>query len=152
VVGCDGGRSSVRKLSGFEFPGLDAKTIGRIARLELADPAAFPMPVRGPQGSLQHGGLRDGWVRVRLSEPTDRPERGDREPVTVEEVHDALQRVTGVDVAITLQAWFGPQAKGQTTRCRDALANAALLLTRRPLPARWGEIRPAVLQLQSRDV
>jgi 2-polyprenyl-6-methoxyphenol hydroxylase-like FAD-dependent oxidoreductase len=101
VVGCDGGRSSIRKLSGFEFPGLDAKAIGRIARLELADPAAFPMPVRGPQGSLQHGGLRDGWVRVRLSEPTDHPERGDREPVTVEEVHDALQRVTGVDVAIT---------------------------------------------------
>jgi len=57
-------------------------------------------------GSLQHGGLHDGWVRVRLNERdvnTPGARGGDRErsAVTVQELRDAIQRVTGVDVAIT---------------------------------------------------
>lgn len=100
VVGCDGGRSSIRKLAGFEFPGIDATMLARIARIEVADPDSIPAPVNNSRGSLQHGGVYDGWVRVRLFEPDDDPEDRDRSPLTAVEVRDAIRRVTDTDVEI----------------------------------------------------
>ena len=38
LVGCDGGRSLVRKAAGIEFPGWDPTTSSLIAEVELADP------------------------------------------------------------------------------------------------------------------
>jgi 2-polyprenyl-6-methoxyphenol hydroxylase-like FAD-dependent oxidoreductase len=38
LVGCDGGRSTVRKLAGFEFPGTDPEICGYSASVEIADP------------------------------------------------------------------------------------------------------------------
>jgi 2-polyprenyl-6-methoxyphenol hydroxylase-like FAD-dependent oxidoreductase len=106
LVGCDGGRSSVRTLAGFDFPGIDSTVLGRVARLRLAHPESFPAPTDNEHGSLQHTGPHDGWVRVRLNErDADTPgaHGGDRErsPITVQEIRDAIQRITGVDVAIT---------------------------------------------------
>jgi 2-polyprenyl-6-methoxyphenol hydroxylase-like FAD-dependent oxidoreductase len=101
VVGCDGGQSSVRKLAGFGFPGIDSTTLTRVARLTPVDPTAFPDPVRTAHGTLQHPGIRDGWVRVRLSEPESASAVAhDRSPVTVAEIHDVLERVTGIDIAL----------------------------------------------------
>jgi 2-polyprenyl-6-methoxyphenol hydroxylase-like FAD-dependent oxidoreductase len=37
LVGCDGGRSLVRKAAGIEFPGWDATTSSLIAQVEMAD-------------------------------------------------------------------------------------------------------------------
>jgi 2-polyprenyl-6-methoxyphenol hydroxylase-like FAD-dependent oxidoreductase len=37
LVGCDGGRSTVRALAGFAFPGTDAEFVGRQAMVEFAD-------------------------------------------------------------------------------------------------------------------
>jgi 2-polyprenyl-6-methoxyphenol hydroxylase-like FAD-dependent oxidoreductase len=106
LVGCDGGRSSVRKLADFDFPGIDSTVLGRVARLKLAHPEAFPAPTNNEHGSLQHTGPHDGWVRVRLNERdgnTPGVHGGDHErsPIIVQEMRDAVQRVTGVDVAIT---------------------------------------------------
>jgi 2-polyprenyl-6-methoxyphenol hydroxylase-like FAD-dependent oxidoreductase len=106
LVGCDGGRSSVRKLADFDFPGIDSTVLGRVARLKLADGESFPAPINNEHGSLQHTGPYDGWVRVRLNErdvPTPAADGEDRErsPITVQEIRDAIQRITGVDVAIT---------------------------------------------------
>jgi flavin-dependent dehydrogenase len=105
LVGCDGGRSSVRKLAGFDFPGIDSTVLGRVGRLKLAHRTSFPAPTNNEHGSLQHDGPDDGWVRVRLNERDGNApgaNGGDREsPITVQEMRDAIQRVTGIDVAIT---------------------------------------------------
>ena len=37
LVGCDGGRSTVRKLAGFEFPGTDPEVTGYSAMVAMAD-------------------------------------------------------------------------------------------------------------------
>ena len=93
LVGCDGGRSSVRALAGFDFPGIDSTVLGRVARLKLAHRTSFPAPTNNEHGSLQHGGPDDGWVRVRLTERdenTPGANGGDRDsPVTVQEMRDA---------------------------------------------------------------
>lgn len=39
LVGCDGGRSSVRKLAAFEFEGTDPELTGYMATVEFEDPA-----------------------------------------------------------------------------------------------------------------
>ena len=41
VVGCDGGRSLVRKAAGFEFPGPDPAITGRQALVEFDGPGDF---------------------------------------------------------------------------------------------------------------
>src|SRR6202171_4891310 len=38
LVGCDGGRSKVRKLAGFEFPGTEPQISGCSAMVEIVDP------------------------------------------------------------------------------------------------------------------
>jgi hypothetical protein len=80
--------------------------LGRVVRLKLADGESFPAPTNNEHGSLQHTGPHDGWVRVRLNERdvnTPGADDGDRDrsPMTVQEMRDAIRRVTGVDVAIT---------------------------------------------------
>ena len=44
LVGCDGGRSLVRKAAGIEFPGWDPTTSGLIAEVELAEEAGMGHP------------------------------------------------------------------------------------------------------------
>ncbi|MFJ6392891.1 FAD-dependent monooxygenase [Streptomyces sp. NPDC091972] len=108
VIGCDGGHSSVRKLADFAFPGITSSTLGRVARLKLTnpDPDPFPPDATTHRGQLQHGDIVDGWVRVRLSEhDEDQPDataaERDRSPVTVQEMHDAIERITGRDISIS---------------------------------------------------
>ncbi len=43
LVGCDGGRSTVRKKAGFEFVGTEPDLTGYAILAELADPSALPM-------------------------------------------------------------------------------------------------------------
>lgn len=43
LVGCDGGRSTVRKLGGFEFVGTDPEFTGYSLEVELTDPTALPL-------------------------------------------------------------------------------------------------------------
>jgi 2-polyprenyl-6-methoxyphenol hydroxylase-like FAD-dependent oxidoreductase len=100
VVGCDGGRSSVRKLTGFEFPGLDATSLTRVARIQVSDPDSFPAPRNTPLGSFQHGGVHEGWARVRIGEAYIEDEDRDRDPLTVGELHDAIRRTTGAEVEV----------------------------------------------------
>jgi 2-polyprenyl-6-methoxyphenol hydroxylase-like FAD-dependent oxidoreductase len=38
LVGCDGGRSTVRRLAGIEFPGTDPELTGHLALVDIADP------------------------------------------------------------------------------------------------------------------
>ncbi|WP_216901199.1 FAD-dependent monooxygenase [Nocardia alni] len=101
VVGCDGGHSDVRKLWNFDFPGVAPTGVHLMARLKVEDPTRLPAEMEGPKGAFASRGPRDGWMGVRMSEPVDGGERGPRDPLTIEEIRDAIRRVTGVDIAIT---------------------------------------------------
>ena len=96
LVGCDGGRSLVRKKSGIDFPGWDPSVSYLIAEVEMAEEA--PWGVRsGEKGINALGKLEDGKrVRVVLIEPNVMP--GDTP--TLGELRDALVAVYGSDYGV----------------------------------------------------
>ncbi|WP_245607422.1 FAD-dependent monooxygenase [Pseudonocardia spinosispora] len=98
LVGCDGGRSTVRKLAGFEFPGTPPLSITRAGEVELADWTVLPPPGRLADGQLMYGGSLMGTTEygpaVAALESKDAP-------LTVDELTASVRRVCGVDVTIT---------------------------------------------------
>jgi 2-polyprenyl-6-methoxyphenol hydroxylase-like FAD-dependent oxidoreductase len=97
LVGCDGGRSLVRKRSGIPFEGTEATMTGRTAVAELSDPGAVSSTLRAP-GGLVNRSLVPGEVAT--IEFDGGP--GERDaPVTAEEMRDSIRRVSGVDVVVT---------------------------------------------------
>ncbi|MEC3956336.1 FAD-dependent oxidoreductase [Nocardia sp. CDC153] len=98
LVGCDGGRSTVRKLAGFEFPGLDPEIAGRQAVVEMTGAEDVP---RGwnttPTGIYVYGPTPGRILTVELDgPPADRVT-----PVTAAELEASFERVTGVKVQIS---------------------------------------------------
>ncbi|MCC5574125.1 FAD-dependent monooxygenase [Microtetraspora sp. AC03309] len=97
LVGCDGGRSVVRKRSGFAFSGTPATMTGRTAVAELADVGAITSSLRGP-GGLVNLSMVPGEIAT--IEFDGGP--GERDaPMTAEELQESLRRVTGRDVVVT---------------------------------------------------
>src|SRR6202034_4068455 len=43
LVGCDGGRSTVRKQGGFEFVGTEPEFTGYSVQVDMADPSILPL-------------------------------------------------------------------------------------------------------------
>lgn len=64
LVGCDGGRSTVRRLSGIGFPGTSARRFSLPGDVTLADPAALPLGATSGPGRLAG---RDTAARLRTS-------------------------------------------------------------------------------------
>jgi 2-polyprenyl-6-methoxyphenol hydroxylase-like FAD-dependent oxidoreductase len=88
LVGCDGGRSVVRKAAGIDFAGWDPTTCWIHAEVEMEE-----MPQFGLRGGGGIGPAEEGRVGVTLIEPevnrTDEP--------TLEDLRAALLRVDGTD-------------------------------------------------------
>lgn len=98
LVGCDGGRSTVRKLAGFDFPGTDPEITAYHAVADIA-------------------GMQDldvGWHATATGVYVNDPPRGrittiafggapdDRDsPATTEELRASIRHVTGADVTIS---------------------------------------------------
>ncbi|WP_081655982.1 FAD-dependent monooxygenase [Amycolatopsis vancoresmycina] len=98
LVGADGGRSRVRKLAGFEFPGTDPAITGRQAMADLTGTEVLP-------GGWQHG---DGGLYVHgptpgrfLTVEFDGPPADRDAPITAQELEDSFRRVSGADVRVT---------------------------------------------------
>lgn len=96
LVGCDGGRSSVRKAAGVGFTGTDPEFTGYSVQVELADPIALKlgrhytpsgMYTYAPPGTIAMVDF-DGGVAHR-SEP-----RRDH-------IEAVLRKVSGIDVTVT---------------------------------------------------
>ena len=134
LVGCDGGRSVVRKSSGIEFPGWDATMSSLIAEVELAD-----TPVWGVrQDSIGTHGLGrvgykiiDGKVIYAESGPvrlmvTERNIGPASEP-TLRDLSEALIAVYGTDYGVHSPTWI--------SRFTDATREAAAYRDRRVLLA-----------------
>ena len=95
LVGCDGGRSVVRRQAGIDFAGWEPSVSYLIAEAEMIEPVlGLQRGARGVQGIGKH---EDGRrVRVVLSEPEVR--QGD-EP-TLDELRAALVAIYGRDFGV----------------------------------------------------
>jgi 2-polyprenyl-6-methoxyphenol hydroxylase-like FAD-dependent oxidoreductase len=123
LVGCDGGRSLIRRQAGIDFPGWDPSISYLIAEGEMTDEPAWGIR-RGERGINALGKLEDGKrVRVVLIEQDVR--QGD-EP-TLDELRDALIAVYGTDYGVHKVTWL--------SRFTDAARQAASYRERRVLLA-----------------
>ncbi|QUQ68779.1 FAD-dependent oxidoreductase [Kutzneria sp. CA-103260] len=115
LVGCDGGRSAVRRLAGFEFAGTEPQLTGYVMLSTLADPAKLNpgfnltptgmyigMPTAGHIGMMDF----DGGAFDRSQEPNR------------EHLQTVLRRVSGTDVTVadvSLASTFTDRARQTTT-------------------------------------
>ena len=124
LVGCDGGRSSIRKLAGFDFPGTAPTSTFYQAVAEIDHPDRLG-PVgwhRTPGGVFSHGPVPG---RLFMLDFTGPPE--DRQaPVTREEIEAVLRRISGVDVRVNALASASRWA--DNTRLVDSYRRARVLL------------------------
>ncbi|MEV6096865.1 FAD-dependent monooxygenase [Nocardia sp. NPDC051981] len=98
LVGCDGGRSTVRKLAGFEFPGLGPEITGRQALVEMTGAENVPLGWHTTPTGIFVNGPQPGRI---LTVELDGPPADRTNPVTARELEDSFERVTGVKVQIS---------------------------------------------------
>ncbi|MEV6731507.1 MULTISPECIES: FAD-dependent monooxygenase [unclassified Streptomyces] len=116
LVGCDGGRSTVRKLAGIDFPGTEATMTALIGDVELPDlPEDYVWVRRCAGGDYSAIAFEPGWYRVITSE-YDRVADRDEAP-TFEQLRESLIRVAGTD--------FGMHSPRWVSRFNDAARQAA---------------------------
>jgi 2-polyprenyl-6-methoxyphenol hydroxylase-like FAD-dependent oxidoreductase len=123
LVGCDGGRSLIRKTAGIDFPGWDPSISYLIAEVEMTEEAPWGIR-RDERGINALGKLEDG-KRVRLV-LNERQVRQGGEP-TLRDLRDALIAVYGSD--------FGVHDVTYLSRFTDAARQAASYRDRRVLLA-----------------
>ena len=102
LVGCDGGRSVIRKAAGIEFPGLDASRSSLIAEVETSEE---PPPGIRHDAIGVHGlhTMEDGrTVRVVVTEQ----QLGPSSEPTLRDLSEALITVYGTDFGIHNLTWI----------------------------------------------
>jgi len=101
LVGCDGGRSVIRKAAGIDFPGWDPTTSWLIAEAQMAQepPWGFREEARGTHAI---GKTEDGRARVVLIEP----QLGATDEPTLQDIREALIAVYGTDYGIHSPTWI----------------------------------------------
>jgi 2-polyprenyl-6-methoxyphenol hydroxylase-like FAD-dependent oxidoreductase len=98
LVGCDGGRSLIRKMAGFDFPGTEPSSTFYQALAQIDHPERLaPMGWRRTRGGVFSYGPFPG--RLVVLEFAGAPENREA-PVTREEIEDVLRRVSGADVRV----------------------------------------------------
>lgn len=101
LVGCDGGRSLIRKAAGIDFPGWDPSISNLIAEAEMSEEPewGFRHDARGLQAV---GKLENGLVRVVLTEQQPPPAG---EP-TLQYLREMLVSVYGTDYGVHSPRWI----------------------------------------------
>ncbi len=122
LVGCDGGRSLIRKAAGIEFPGWDPTTSWLIAEAKMAEEPKWGFH-EDATGTHAIGKGEDGSAGIVL---TERKLQLDREP-TLRDVSEALIAVYGTDYGIHSPTWI--------SRFTDMTRQAAAYRDRRVLLA-----------------
>lgn len=121
LVGCDGGRSLIRRKAAIDFPGTDASTSYLIAEIETAEEPAWGIR-RSAKGINVFGKLEKG-ARVVLNEQTI----GQGDEPTLGDVRAALIAVYGTD--------YGLLSATYISRFTDMARQAARYRERRVLLA-----------------
>ncbi|CAM5610677.1 putative oxygenase [Streptomyces narbonensis] len=113
LVGCDGGRSLVRKAAGFDFPGTPATMEMYLADIKGIDLAPRMIGETLPGGMVMVGPLPGGITRIIVCERGTPPRRRETPP-SFDEVADAWKRLTGDDISHAEPVWVS--AFGNATR------------------------------------
>ncbi|WP_405844633.1 rifampin monooxygenase [Streptomyces platensis] len=111
LVGCDGGRSAVRKLLGVDFPGEPAKVETMLGDMEVAeDPATIAAVVEEVRKTqLRFGAVPDvdGKKGVyRIIVPADGVAEDRTAQPTLEEFKQQLRAVAGTDFGVHSPRWL----------------------------------------------
>lgn len=125
VVGCDGGRSTVRKAAGFEFPGTPATIEMFLADIRGVELRPRMIGETVPGGMVMAGHLDNGVERIIVCERGTPPRRR-TEPVTFTEIADAWERLTGEDIHHAEPVWLS--SFGDATRQATQYRRGRVLL------------------------
>lgn len=104
LVGCDGGRSTVRQLAGFDFPGSDATREMYLADVRGVRIRPRPIGERVPGGMVMSGPLGDDTDRIIVC-PTGTPPPGASRQASFAEVAAAWERLTGESIGEAQVRW-----------------------------------------------
>ncbi|GAA4514210.1 FAD-dependent monooxygenase [Actinoallomurus oryzae] len=125
LAGCDGGRSTVRKQAGIDFPGTEATRFSLLGDVELADPGELPFgPSTGPGGSV-FVIPRPGYVRIITTDP--RPPADKDARVTLDLLQTAVDDALGRHVELRAPRWltrFGDAARQASAYVRGRVVLA----------------------------
>ncbi len=128
LVGCDGGRSTVRALLGVGFPGEPSRVDTLLGEMEVAAPpetvAAVVAEVRRTQLRFGLGPLGEGVYRVVVPAAGVAEDRA--VPPTLEEVAQQLRAVAGTDFGVHSPRWLS--RFGDATRQADRYRVGRVLL------------------------
>ncbi|HEV7656390.1 MAG TPA: rifampin monooxygenase [Mycobacteriales bacterium] len=128
LVGCDGGRSTVRRLLGVGFPGEPSRVETLLGEMEVATPpeevAAVTAEVRKTQLRFGLGPLGDGLFRVVV--PADGVAEDRMVPPTLEDFRRQLRATAGTDFGVHSPRWLS--RFGDATRLAERYRVGRVLL------------------------
>ncbi|AHG88525.1 monooxygenase FAD-binding protein [Gemmatirosa kalamazoonensis] len=134
LVGCDGGRSVVRKTAGIDFPGWDATQSSLIAAVEMTEtpPLGIHRSALGTHAfGREHYEIRDGQVVFKDEGPirvmVPEPRVGAAGEPTLRDLSEALVAACGTDFGVHSLTWL--------SRFTDMARQAATYRDRRVLLA-----------------
>lgn len=128
LVGCDGGRSTVRKLLGVGFPGEPARTETLMGELEVGAPqeeiAAKVAEIRETNKVFSLGPFGEGTYRVVV--PVAEISQDRAEPPTIDDFKQQLHAIAGTDFGVHSPRWLS--RFGDATRLADRYRIGRVLL------------------------
>ena len=128
LAGCDGGRSTVRKLLGIGFPGEPASAETLLGEMEVTDDpaavAAVVAEVRKTQLRFGVISLGDGVCRVVV--PAEGVAEDRAVPPTLEEFRRQLRAIAGTDFGVHSPRWLS--RFGDATRLAESYRAGRVLL------------------------
>ncbi|GGQ13830.1 2-polyprenyl-6-methoxyphenol hydroxylase-like FAD-dependent oxidoreductase [Actinomadura coerulea] len=128
LVGCDGGRSIVRRLLGIGFPGEPTRVDTLLGEMQVTAPpeelAAVMAEVRETQKRFGVGPIGDGVHRIVV--PADGVAEDRSAPPTLEEFTRRLRAVAGTDFGAHSPRWLS--RFGDATRLADRYRVGRVLL------------------------
>lgn len=98
MVGCDGSRSVVRKMGGFEFAGTEPEFTGYSTKVDMADPEKL-RPGRNLTATGMYLQSQPGYLIIQDFDGGAFHQS--EKPVTAEHVQEVLRRISGTDVTIS---------------------------------------------------
>lgn len=98
LVGCDGARSVVRKIGGFEFAGTEPEFTGYTTQMDLADPEKLKLG-RVMTDAGMYLQSQPGYIVIQDFDGG--AFHSSEKPLTREHVQEVLRRVSNTDVTIT---------------------------------------------------
>ncbi|MEU0548586.1 rifampin monooxygenase [Micromonospora sp. NPDC005979] len=128
LVGCDGGRSTVRRLLGVDFPGEPSRVDSLLGEMEVGVPpqtvADVVAEVRRTHLRFGLGPLGDGVYRVLV--PADTVAEDRDVPPTIEDFQQQLRAYAGTDFGVHSPRWLS--RFGDATRLAERYRVGRVLL------------------------